>query len=115
MWSDACKGSFEKLRDKLTLAPILTLSKGTEGFLVYCDESRVGLGCVLMQRGKVVTYASGHLKVHERNYPTHDLELLAMVFTLKIWYHYLYGVHVYILLIIISCSISSLKNILILG
>ncbi|WMV55015.1 hypothetical protein MTR67_048400, partial [Solanum verrucosum] len=65
-----------------------------EGFVVYCDASRVGLGCVLMQNGKVIAYVSRQLKVHEKNYPTHDLELAAVVFALKIWRHYLYGVHV---------------------
>ncbi|WMV45601.1 hypothetical protein MTR67_038986, partial [Solanum verrucosum] len=65
-----------------------------EGFVVYCDASRVGLGCLLMQNGKVIAYASRQLKVHEKNYPTHDLELAAVVFALKIWHHYLYGVHV---------------------
>ena len=59
---------------------MLTLSEGTKVFVVYCDTSRVGLGCVLMQHGKVVAYASRQLKVHEKNYPTHDLELAAMVF-----------------------------------
>ncbi|WMV24554.1 hypothetical protein MTR67_017939 [Solanum verrucosum] len=68
----------------------------TQGFVVYCDASRVGLGCVLIQNGKVIAYASIHLKIHERNYPTHDLEFAAIVFTLKICRHYLYGVHVYV-------------------
>ena len=71
---------------------MLTLPSGTEGYTVYCDASRVGLGCVLMQNGQVVAYASRQLKNHERNYPTHDLELAAVVFALKIWRHYLYGV-----------------------
>lgn len=93
LWSDAYEGSFEKLKDKLTLAPILTLPNGTDGFVVYCDTSRVGLGCMLMQRGKVVAYTSMKLKVHEKNYLTHNLELLVVVFALKIWHHYLYGVH----------------------
>ena len=62
--------------------------------MIYCDAYRVVLGCVLMQRDKVISYVSRKLKVHERNYPTHDLELAAMVFALKIWRHYLYGVHV---------------------
>lgn len=94
LWSETCEGSFEKLKDRLTSAPVLTLPEGTEGFVVYCDASRVGLGCVLMQHGKVVAYASRQLKNHEKNYPTHDLELAAVVFALKIWRHYLYGVHV---------------------
>ena len=91
-WSEACEGS-EKLKDKLTSAPILTLPEGNKGFVVYCDGSRVGLSCVFMQHGKVIAYASRQLKVHERNYPTHDLELLTVVFTLKIWRHYLYDVN----------------------
>ena len=82
------------MKKRLTSAPVLTLPEGTEGFVVYCDASGVGLGCVLMQHGKVVAYASRQLKVHEKNYPTHDLELAAVVFALKIWRHYLYGVHV---------------------
>ena len=61
---------------------------------MYCDASRVGLDCVLMQGGKVISYASIQLKVLEKNYPTHDLELAAVVFVLKLWRHYLYGVHV---------------------
>ena len=82
------------LKDRLTKAPVLTLPEGSDGFVVYCDASRVGLGCVLMQNGKVIAYASRQLKVHEKNYPTHDLELAAVVYALKIWRHYLYGVHV---------------------
>src|SRR5688572_31719175 len=93
-WTDACEKSFQILKEKLTSAPILTLLDGVEGFVVYCDASRIGLGCVLMQKGKVIAYASRQLKVHERNYPTHDLELAAVVFALKIWRHFLYGVHV---------------------
>ena len=60
-------------------------------YTVYSDALRIGLGCVLMQNGKVVAYASRQLKLHEQNYPTHDLELAAVVFALKIWRHYLYG------------------------
>ena len=73
---------------------MLTLLEGTKGFVMYYDASLMGLGCVLMQHGKVIAYAFSQLKVHERNKPTHDLELAAMVFALKIWRHYLYGVHV---------------------
>uniref|UniRef100_A0A0V0HH59 Putative ovule protein n=1 Tax=Solanum chacoense TaxID=4108 RepID=A0A0V0HH59_SOLCH len=94
VWSEACEKSFQELKDRLTSASVLTLSEGTDGFVVYCDASRVGLGCVLMQHGKVIAYASRQLKVHEKNYPTQDLELAVVVFALKIWRHCLYGVHV---------------------
>ena len=73
------------------LAPILTIPLGSGGFTIYSDASRKGLGYVLMQHGKVVAYASRQLKPYEQNYPTHDLELAAMIFALKIWRHYLYG------------------------
>ena len=72
-------------------APILTVPEGNEGYMVYSDASRQGVGCVLMQNEKVVAYASRQLKPHELNYPTHDLELAAVIFALKIWRHYLYG------------------------
>ncbi|GAU48856.1 hypothetical protein TSUD_288630 [Trifolium subterraneum] len=72
-------------------APVLILPDAKESFVVYCDASKLGLGGVLMQKGNVVAYASRQLKVHERNYPTHDLELAAVVFALKVWRHYLYG------------------------
>ncbi|KAH0729478.1 hypothetical protein KY289_000666 [Solanum tuberosum] len=93
-WSDDCEKSFAKLKTRLTTTPILTLPEGSDGYVIYCDASRVGLGCVLMQRGKVITYSSRHLKVHEKNCPTHDLKLAAVVFALKILRHYLYGIHV---------------------
>ena len=73
---------------------MLTLPKGTKGFVVYCDVSRVCFGCALMQHGKVIAYSSRQLKVHDRNYPTYDLELAAVVFSMKNWRHYLYVVHV---------------------
>ncbi|KAH0639444.1 hypothetical protein KY285_036030 [Solanum tuberosum] len=79
-WSEACEKSFQELKKRLTSAPVLTLPEGTQGFVVYCDASRVGLGCFLMQNGKVIAYASRQLKVHEKNYPTHDLELAVVVF-----------------------------------
>ena len=82
------------MKDKLTFAPVLVPLEGTEGYAVYCDASGVGLGCVLTQHGRVITYASRQLRPHEKNYPTHDLELAAVVFALKIWRHYLYGVHI---------------------
>ena len=91
-WVDACQQSFEELKGRLTSAPVLALPNGRDGFLVYSDASRQGLGCVLMQNDRVIAYASRQLKKHEENYPTHDLELAAVVFALKIWRHYLYGV-----------------------
>ncbi|GJY30389.1 putative reverse transcriptase domain-containing protein [Tanacetum coccineum] len=72
-------------------APILALPEGSEDFVVYCDASHKGLGAVLMQRENVIAYASRQLKIHEKNYTTHDLELGSVVFALKIWRHYLYG------------------------
>jgi len=72
-------------------APVLTIPEGNEEFVVYSDASRQGLGCLLMQKDRVVAYASRQLKPYELNYPTHDLELAAVIFTLKIWRHYLYG------------------------
>ncbi|KAI3715505.1 hypothetical protein L6452_22489 [Arctium lappa] len=83
--------AFRILQKKLCEAPILSLPEGSEDFVVYSDASKMGLGCVLMQRGKVIAYASRQLKIHEENYPTHYLELAAVVFALKLWRHYLYG------------------------
>ena len=90
-WNEECENAFQELKRKLTTAPVLTAPISGELFTIYCDASTVGLGCVLMQQGKVVAYASRQLKQHERNYPTHDLELAAVVFALKTWRHYLYG------------------------
>nr|XP_009791491.1 PREDICTED: uncharacterized protein LOC104238728 [Nicotiana sylvestris] len=90
-WSNECEESFQKLKTAFTTTPILTLPTSAGGFTIYCDASRVSLGCVLMQNDKVVAYVSRQLKNHEKNYPTHDLELAAIVFALKIWRHYLYG------------------------
>ena len=92
LWSEACQQSFDELKRRLTSAPVLILPLGQDGFAMYCDASRQGLGCVLMQNDKVIAYASWQLKKHEQNYPTHDLELAAIVFALRIWRHYLYGV-----------------------
>ena len=91
-WVDACQQSFEELKGRLTSAPVLALPNGRDGFVVYSDASRQGLGYVLMQNDRVIAYASRELKKHEENYPTHDLELAAVVFARKIWRHYLYGV-----------------------
>ncbi|KAL0539828.1 hypothetical protein IC582_024049 [Cucumis melo] len=91
VWSKACEDSFQNLKQKLVTAPVLTVPNGFGSFVIYSDASKKGLGCVLMQQGKVVAYASRQLKSHEQNYPTHDLELAAVVFALKIWRHYLYG------------------------
>lgn len=82
------------LKDRLTSAPVLTLPEGTKGFVVHCDASQVGLGCVLLQHGRLISYAYRQLKVHEQNYSTHYLELVFVVFAFIIWMHYLYGVHV---------------------
>ena len=90
-WVDACQRSFEELKGRLTSAPILALPNGRDEFMVYSNASRQGLGCVLMQNDRVIAYASRQLKKHGKNYPTHDLELVAVVFALKIWRYYLYG------------------------
>ncbi|XP_070029059.1 uncharacterized mitochondrial protein AtMg00860-like [Nicotiana sylvestris] len=72
-WTEACEQSFQELKKRLTTALVLTLPDGTEGYVVYCDASRIGLGCVLIQHGKVIAYASRQLRKHEQNYPTHDV------------------------------------------
>ena len=93
-WAETCEKSFQELTYRLSSAPVLPLPKSGENYTIYCDASRVGLGFVLLQGGKVISYASRQLKVHEKNYPIDDLELAAVVFALKLWRHYLYGVHV---------------------
>ncbi|GJU41508.1 reverse transcriptase domain-containing protein [Tanacetum coccineum] len=90
-WGDKQEAAFQLLKQKLCSASILALPEGSEDFITYCDASKKGLGIVLMQREKVISYASRQLKIHEKNYTTHDLELGAVVFALKIWRHYLYG------------------------
>ena len=75
----------------MTTAPVLTLPDLSKTLSIYCDASRLGLRCVLMQEGRVMAYASRQLRKHELNYPTHDLELAAVVHALKIWRHYLIG------------------------
>ncbi|GKE54266.1 putative reverse transcriptase domain-containing protein, partial [Tanacetum coccineum] len=88
--AEKAEAAFQLLKQKLCSAPILALPEGSENFVVYCDASHKGLGAVLMQREKVIAYASRQLKVHEKNYTTHDLELGAVVFALKMWRHYMY-------------------------
>ena len=87
---EKCEQSFQTLKERLTSAPVLVLPTSGAGNVIFSDASRVGLGCVLMQQGKVIVYASRQLKKHEENYPTHDLELATVVFAMKIWRHYLY-------------------------
>ena len=84
MWTDRCEEHFQLLKDMLTSTLILTLPSKNEGYTVYCDASRVGLGCVLMQNGRIVAYTSLQLKKYEQNYPTHDLKMAVVVFALKI-------------------------------
>ncbi|GJV77518.1 putative reverse transcriptase domain-containing protein [Tanacetum coccineum] len=90
-WTEKAEAAFQLLKQKLCSALILALPEGSENFMDYCDGSHKGLGTVLMQKEKVIAYASRQLKIHEKNYTTHDLELGAVVFALKMWRHYLYG------------------------
>ncbi|CAL1410109.1 unnamed protein product [Linum trigynum] len=91
VWDEKCQAAFELLKKKLTSAPVLALPTSDGEYSIYSDASYQGLGCVLMQDKKVIAYASRQLRPHEVNYPTHDLELAAVVFALKLWRHYLYG------------------------
>ncbi|GKA20997.1 retrotransposon protein, putative, ty3-gypsy subclass [Tanacetum coccineum] len=91
IWGEDQESAFQLLKQKLCEALILALPEGNDDFVVYYDASHQGLGAVLMQREKVIAYASRQLKPHEENYTTHDLELGAVVFALKIWRHYMYG------------------------
>ncbi|GJW03985.1 putative nucleotidyltransferase, ribonuclease H [Tanacetum coccineum] len=106
VWGDKQDEAFQILKEKLCNAPVLALPDGPDDFVVYCDASKQGFGCVLMQRGKVIAYASRQLKKHEKNYTTHDLELGAVVFALKIWRHYLYGTKSIELLSDYECEIK---------
>jgi hypothetical protein len=90
-WDEACEKCFEELKERLTSAPVLIMPDIHKGFDVYCDASHLGLGCVLMQEGKVIAYASRQFRNHEKNYPTHDLELAVVVHALKIWRQYMIG------------------------
>jgi hypothetical protein len=91
MWSEACEKAFHTLRQHLTSAPVLVQPDNSKPFEVFCDASGTGLDCVLMQEGRVIAYASRALRPHEVNYPTHNLELGAVVHALRIWRHYLMG------------------------
>src|SRR4051812_26963027 len=90
-WSEECEQAFKELKERLTTAPVLIIPEQGRGYTIYCDASGYGLGSVLMQGQGVVAFGSRQLKNHEKNYPTHDLELASVVFALKIWRHYLYG------------------------
>ncbi|GKD30164.1 putative reverse transcriptase domain-containing protein, partial [Tanacetum coccineum] len=95
IWGEDQELAFQLLKQKLREAPILALPEGNDDFVVYCDASHQGMGVVLMQREKVIAYASRQLKPNEENYTTHDLELGAVVFALKIRRYYLYDTKVY--------------------
>jgi hypothetical protein len=96
-WSPQCEEAFLTFKKLLTTAPVLAQPDIERPFDVYCDASDMGIGSVLMQDGHVIAYASRQLRHHATHYPTHDLELLAVVHALKIWRHYLLGnlVHIY--------------------
>ncbi|XP_070017059.1 uncharacterized protein [Nicotiana sylvestris] len=91
-WTEECEESFQRLKIDLTIALVIVLPTSSGSYAVYCDVSRIGLGAVMMQDVRVIAYASRQLKVHEKNYPIHYLELAAIIHALKIWWHYLYGV-----------------------
>lgn len=90
-WDAQCKEIFQELKKRLMKGTILVLSDASESFVIYCDASMLGLGGVLMHKSNTVAYSSRQIKVHERNYPTHDLELAVVVFGIKVWRNYLYG------------------------
>jgi hypothetical protein len=96
-WSSRCNEAFKQLKVLLTTALVLAQPNIEKLFDVYCDASGSGLGCLLMQEGRVVAYASKQLRGHEEHYPTHDMELAVVVHALKIWRHYLLGniYHIY--------------------
>ena len=90
-WNDLCERAFQELKRRLTPVPIIIVPKMGQGYTVYCDALKDGLGCVLMQSGRVVAYGSRQLKNHEQNYPMHDMEFAAIVFSLK------YGATIYMM------------------
>ncbi|GJZ22323.1 putative reverse transcriptase domain-containing protein [Tanacetum coccineum] len=109
-FGEKAEAAFQLLKQKLCSAPILALPEGSENFMVYYDASHKGLDAILMQREKVIAYASRQLKVHEKNYTTHDLELGAVVFTLKMWRHYLYGTNLDLPKQILSAQSEAIKE-----
>jgi hypothetical protein len=96
-WDQKCEDAFHTLRAHLTTTPVLAQPDVSKPFDIYCDASEIGLGCVLMQDNRVIAYASRALRIHEQNYPTHDLELATVIHALKIWRHHLMGTkcHIY--------------------
>ena len=90
-WKDRCEAAFQELKHKLTNAPVPALLVEGEEFTIYNDASRQGLGCVLMQDGKIIVYTSRQLKSYKQNHPIYNLDLTMVVFLLKLWRHYLYG------------------------
>jgi hypothetical protein len=97
VWSEACDEAFKHLKKLLTTSPVVAQPDTTKSFDVYCDASGTSLGGVLMQEGRVISYSSRQLRRHQVHYPTHDLELAAVVMALQTWHHYLVGnvVHIY--------------------
>jgi hypothetical protein len=97
LWSEACDEAFKHLKRLLTTSPVLAQPDTIKPFDVYCDASGTDLGGVLMQEGRVISYSSRQLRRHEEHYPTHELELAAVVMALRMWHHYLLEnvVHIY--------------------
>jgi hypothetical protein len=97
VWSNDCDEAFQKLKKLLTTSPVIAQPDIAKSFDAYCDASGINLGCVLMQEGRVILYSSRQLRCHEEHYPTHDLELPAVVMVLRTWQHYLLEnmVHIY--------------------
>ena len=91
MWTEECEVEFQKLKECLTSAPVLTVPDSAKEFVVCTDASLDGIGAVLMQEGRVIAYESRKLKSHEVNYPTHDLKLAAIMHALTKWRHFLLG------------------------
>lgn len=91
VWDAPCEKGFQELKKRLAKALVLVLPDAKGSFVVYYDASKMGLGHMLMQNHHIVAYASRQLKIHEKNYPIHDIELVTMVFVLKVWRHCLYG------------------------